>query len=77
MTVMMVPTDQRPWPSLGPLVCDFIEDNLVFGPRDLRGEPGFSPRTRPASGFTNSVASERLGSAAGWGSQEACGETRF
>ena len=27
------------WPTLGPQVCAFIEDFLVFGPGDLRGEP--------------------------------------
>ncbi len=36
----MIPTDnKKPWPTLGPLVCDFIEENLVFGPGDLRGMP--------------------------------------
>jgi phage terminase large subunit-like protein len=40
MTVMMVPPlEAEPWPSLGKLVCDFIEDYLVFGPGDLRGMP--------------------------------------
>lgn len=40
MTVFMVPAkDERPWATLGPLVCRFIEDNLVHGPGDLRGEP--------------------------------------
>src|SRR5690554_7939113 len=40
MTVLMVPKDDiRPWPTLGPLVCPFIEENLVFGPGDLRGMP--------------------------------------
>ena len=40
MTVLMVPaTDAEPWPTLGPQVCQFIEQNLVFGPGDLRGEP--------------------------------------
>src|SRR5690554_3785983 len=40
MTVLMVPKDDiRPWPTLGPLVCQFIEENLVFGPGDLRGMP--------------------------------------
>jgi phage terminase large subunit-like protein len=34
----MVPRDNNIfYPSLGPLVCDFIEENLVFGPGDLRG----------------------------------------
>ena len=36
----MVPNDDiRPWPTLGPLVCAFIEQNLIFGPGDLRGLP--------------------------------------
>lgn len=37
----MVPVDKEPWPTLGPQVCDWIEENLVFGPGDLRGEPAF------------------------------------
>lgn len=28
-----------PWPTLGPQVCAFIEELLVFGPGDLRGQP--------------------------------------
>ena len=39
MSVLMVPNDTVPWPSLGGLVCDWIEENLVFGPGDLRGMP--------------------------------------
>ena len=40
MTILMVPAlDETDWPTLGPGVCDFIEENLVFGPGDLRGEP--------------------------------------
>jgi hypothetical protein len=35
----MVPADRDPWPSIGGLVCDWIEDNLCFGPGDLRGNP--------------------------------------
>lgn len=35
----MVPQDPAPWPSLGGQVCDWIENNLCFGPGDLRGEP--------------------------------------
>ncbi len=39
MTGIMVPTnDPGSWPTLGPQVCRFIEENLVFGPGDLRGE---------------------------------------
>lgn len=40
MSVLVVPSrDAEPWPTLGPLVCAFIEENLVFGPGDLLGEP--------------------------------------
>ena len=42
MTTLVVPALEargERYPSLGPLVCDWIEDNLVFGPGDLRGRP--------------------------------------
>lgn len=41
MTVLTVPKfDQKTaWPTLGPQVCEWIEEYLVFGPGDLRGEP--------------------------------------
>lgn len=39
MSVLMVPSLDDPWPTLGPAVCAFIEEYLVFGPGDLRGEP--------------------------------------
>lgn len=40
MSVLSVPElEAKPWPTLGPLVCQFIEENLVFGPGDLRGSP--------------------------------------
>ena len=32
------PAGQR-WPTLGPGVCDWIEENLVYGPGPLKGEP--------------------------------------
>jgi phage terminase large subunit-like protein len=35
----MVPADEPRYPSLGAGVCRFIEQALVFGPGDLRGEP--------------------------------------
>jgi len=62
MSVLMVPNDSG-WPTLGPLVCDFIETYLVFGPGDLRGEPArldrFFPRTihRPGADALNVLAS--------------------
>jgi phage terminase large subunit-like protein len=37
--ILMVPNDVTPYPTLGPQVCDFIEQNMVFGPGDLRGMP--------------------------------------
>jgi len=40
MAVLMVPDDKgKVWPSLGGQVCDWIEENLCFGPGDKRGEP--------------------------------------
>lgn len=40
MATLIIPRpDETPWPTLGPQVCDFIEENLVYGPGDLRGEP--------------------------------------
>ena len=37
MSELEVPSFDE-WPTLGDQVCDWIEDNLVFGPGDLRGE---------------------------------------
>jgi phage terminase large subunit-like protein len=38
--IICVPVrDPKPWPTLGPYVCDFIERHLVYGPGDLVGEP--------------------------------------
>lgn len=40
MAVFMVPArDEEPWPTLGPLVWEWMLDNLVYGPGDLRGVP--------------------------------------
>jgi phage terminase large subunit-like protein len=40
MTVLTVPKpDDEFFPTLGPQVCSFIENYLVFGPGDLRGQP--------------------------------------
>lgn len=40
MSVFIVPpVDEEPWPTLGPQVCAFIEEFLVHGPGDLRGQP--------------------------------------
>jgi phage terminase large subunit-like protein len=37
--ILTVPHDDVLYPTLGPQVCDFMEQNLVFGPGDLRGQP--------------------------------------
>lgn len=37
--ILTVPHDRELYPTLGPGVCAFIEDQLVFGPGDLRGQP--------------------------------------
>src|SRR5262245_58041147 len=37
--ILTVPHDQKLFPTLGPLVCEFIEQHLVHGPGDLRGRP--------------------------------------
>lgn len=39
MGVLVVPEpDTEPWPTLGPQVCEFLEERCVHGPGDLRGE---------------------------------------
>lgn len=39
MTTLVVPgRDEERWPSLGPQVRAWIEENLVYGPGDLRGQ---------------------------------------
>jgi phage terminase large subunit-like protein len=37
--LMCPPPDEEPYPTLGLLVCDFIEENLCHGPGDLLGVP--------------------------------------
>lgn len=38
MSVFVVPPlDEQPWPTLGPQVCDLIEERCIHGPGDLRG----------------------------------------
>jgi phage terminase large subunit-like protein len=39
MTVLVVPELDMSWPTLGPLVCEWLEAFLVYGPGDLRGQP--------------------------------------
>lgn len=48
MATLVVPSlDERPWPTLGPAVCDFIEERAVFGPGSLKGQPArISPEKR-------------------------------
>lgn len=37
--ILTVPMDRELYPTLGPQICAFIEERLVFGPGDLRGQP--------------------------------------
>ncbi|GAB3376291.1 terminase [Amycolatopsis echigonensis] len=37
--LIVPPYDDEPWPTLGPQICDLIEEGACFGPGDLRGEP--------------------------------------
>jgi hypothetical protein len=48
MAHLIVPRlDEKPWPSLGREVCDFIEASAIFGPGDLAGKPAeLSPEKR-------------------------------
>lgn len=39
LTVPALEPEGREWPSLGGLVCQWIEEHLVFGPGDLLGQP--------------------------------------
>lgn len=41
MSVIQAPEwdPEDTWPTLGPEVCDFLEERAVFGPGDKRGEP--------------------------------------
>ncbi|NUO57323.1 MAG: large terminase [Hamadaea sp.] len=41
MATLVVPRfdPEEPWPTLGPQVCDLIEERSIFGPGSLQGEP--------------------------------------
>ncbi len=41
MALLVVPPwdEETPWPTLGPELCDFIEDRAVYGPGSLQGQP--------------------------------------
>lgn len=40
MSTLVVPDlDDKPWPTLGKQVADFIEERCVYGPGSLKGEP--------------------------------------
>lgn len=41
MATLVVPRfdPEEPWPTLGPQVCDLIEERMIFGPGSLQGEP--------------------------------------
>lgn len=37
--LMVPPADVEPWPTLGPQICDLLEERAVHGPGDLKGQP--------------------------------------
>lgn len=38
--LLVVPgPDEEPWPTIGPQVCDFIEERGIYGPGSLQGQP--------------------------------------
>jgi hypothetical protein len=37
--LIVPPLDAKPFPTLGPQICDFIEERCVFGPGSLKGQP--------------------------------------
>jgi len=40
VSTLVVPSlNEEPWPTLGPAVCDLIEERACHGPGDLRGQP--------------------------------------
>lgn len=40
MALLVVPgPDVEPWPTLGPQVCEFLEEKAVYGPGSLQGQP--------------------------------------
>ena len=40
MGTLVVPgPDESPWPTLGPQICDLIEDRFIYGPGSLKGRP--------------------------------------
>lgn len=38
-TFVVPPADAEPWPTLGPGICDLLEERAVFGPGSLKGQP--------------------------------------
>lgn len=38
-TLVVPPLEEKPWPTLGPAVCEFLEERAVFGPGSLKGQP--------------------------------------
>lgn len=39
MALLVVPPpDDEPWPTLGPQICDFLEERSIFGPGSLKGQ---------------------------------------
>lgn len=50
MSTFVVPgQDERPWPTLGPSICDLIEERAIFGPGSLKGKPAVLDDEKRAS----------------------------
>jgi hypothetical protein len=46
-TLVVPPEDEKPWPTLGYQLADFLEERAIFGPGDLAGKPAeLSPEKR-------------------------------
>lgn len=40
MATFVIPDlNEKPWPTLGPAICDLIEERAIFGPGSLKGKP--------------------------------------
>lgn len=39
MLMVVPPMEEEPWPTLGPGVCELIEDRCIYGPGSLAGQP--------------------------------------
>lgn len=90
-SLIVPPLDEVPFPTLGPQVCDFIEERAIFGPGDLMGEPAvissekraiiyrayevFPPGTVDDLG--NDISGRRRFKRVGWSVRKGMAKTEF